>query len=173
MSDLTIRLAEAADAHAIAVMSRDHIESGLGWKYDAPRIAREIRASDRVVLAATEPEGRRDALRGFAAMEFGDERAHLTLLAVQPAHRRRGIGRALVDWLVESALTAGIASIHLELRSGNQAAKRFYRALGFSETVLVPGYYGGREAALRMIRLLRSPGPLPLAWRPPALGHKE
>lgn len=169
---ISLRLAETGDAHGIAVMSRDHIESGLGWKYDAPRITRAIRHRDMVVLAATEPEGRRDALRGFAAMEFGDERAHLALIAVQPAHRRRGIGRSLVDWLVESALTAGIASIHLELRSGNQAAKRFYRALGFSETVLVPGYYGGRESALRMIRLLRSPGPLPLAWRPPALGQK-
>lgn len=169
---ITLRLAEAGDAHGIAVMSRDHIESGLGWKYDAPRITRAIRHRDMVVLAATEPEGRRDALRGFAAMEFGDERAHLTLIAVQPAHRRRGIGRSLVDWLLESALTAGIASIHLELRSGNQAARRFYRALGFSETVLVPGYYGGRESALRMIRMLRSPGPLPLAWRPPALGQK-
>lgn len=169
---ITLRLAEAGDAHGIAVMSRDHIESGLGWKYDAPRITRAIQHRDMVVLAATEPEGRRDALRGFAAMEFGEERAHLTLIAVQPAHRRRGIGRSLVDWLVESAVTAGIASIHLELRSGNQAGKRFYRALGFSETVLVPGYYAGRESALRMIRLLRSPGPLPLAWRPPALGQK-
>jgi len=173
MSDgILLRLAEAGDAHGIAVMSRDHIESGLGWKYDAPRITRAIRHRDMIVLAAHEPEGRRDALRGFAAMEFGDERAHLTLIAVQPAHRRRGIGRALVHWLVESALTAGIASIHLELRAGNQAAMRFYRALGFSETVLVSGYYGGRESALRMIRLLRSPGPLPLAWRPPALGQK-
>ncbi|MBM3367967.1 MAG: GNAT family N-acetyltransferase, partial [Betaproteobacteria bacterium] len=131
-ANITIRLAEAGDAHGIAVMSRDHIESGLGWKYDAPRITRAIRNRDMVVLAATEPDGRHDALRGFAAMEFGDERAHLTLLAVQPAHRRRGIGSSLVDWLVESALTAGIASIHLELRAGNQAAKRFYRAQGFS-----------------------------------------
>ncbi len=171
-TDIAIRLAEADDAHGIAVMSRDHIESGLSWKYDAPRIARAIRHRDMVVLAATEPEGRRDALRGFAAMEFGEERAHLALLAVQPAHRRRGIGRCLVDWLLESAVTAGIASIHLELRSGNQASRRFYRALGFSETVLVPGYYAGRESALRMIRMLRSPGPLPLAWRPPALGQK-
>ena len=169
---ILLRLAEARDARAIAIMSRDHIESGLGWKYDAARINREIRATDRVVLVAVEQLPAGDAVRGFAVMEFGDERAHLVLLAVQPAHRRRGIGRSLVQWLIESALTAGIASVHLELRSGNQAAKRFYRAVEFSETVLMPRYYGGRESALRMIRLLRAPGPLPLAWRPPALGQK-
>jgi ribosomal protein S18 acetylase RimI-like enzyme len=31
---------------------------------------------------------------------------------------------------------------------------RFYRAMGFSETFRVPGYYRGRETAVRMIRML-------------------
>jgi ribosomal protein S18 acetylase RimI-like enzyme len=104
-------------------------------------------------------------------MEFGDERAHLVLLAVRPSHRRLGIGQRLLDWLLESARVAGMASIHLELRSGNDAARRFYRAMGFYETVLVPGYYrsgeGRKEGALRMLRVLRSPGPVPYTWRPP------
>jgi hypothetical protein len=30
----------------------------------------------------------------------------------------------------------------------------------------VPGYYRGREAALRMIRVLRSTSPVPYTWRP-------
>ena len=51
---ILLRLAEARDARAVAVMSRDHIESGLGWKYDVARINREIRAADRVVLVAEE-----------------------------------------------------------------------------------------------------------------------
>ena len=165
---VSIRLAEPRDAQAIAEMSRDHIESGLGWRYDAARLLRAMRSRETAVLVACE----RTTLAGFAMMEFGDERAHLVLLAVQPSHRRRGVGRRLVDWLLESAHTAGMASIHLELRASNEAARRFYRALGFSETVLMPRYYNGREAAMRMIRVLRAPGPLPLAWRPPALGQK-
>ena len=36
----------------------------------------------------------------------------------------------------------------------------------------MPKYYNGREAAMRMIRVLRAPGPLPLSWRPPVLGEK-
>ena len=93
------------------------------------------------------------------------------LLAVQPLQRRLGIGRRLVEWLLESALTAGMASVHLELRADNAAGRRFYRALGFSETILIPRYYEGREAAMRMIRVLRATGPLPLSWRPPVLGQ--
>jgi ribosomal protein S18 acetylase RimI-like enzyme len=173
---LTVRLAEPGDARAIAEMSRDFIESGLGWRYDPASIQRAMRRRETNVLVASERPtyvaGERPRLSGFAIMDFGDERAHLVLLAVQPVLRRRGIGRRLVDWLMESAIAAGMASVHLELRADNEAARRFYRALGFSETVLMPRYYNGREAAMRMIRMLRAPGPLPLSWHPPVLGQK-
>ncbi len=165
---VTLRLAEAQDARAIALMSRDLVEAGLGWKYDAPRVLRAIRERDTVALVACE----RAAVLGFAIMEFGDERAHLVLLAVRPAQRRGGIGRRMLHWLLESAQTAGIGSIHLELRERNEAARAFYRAMGFSESVLVPGYYRGRETALRMLRVLRVPGPAAYVWQPPALGQK-
>jgi [ribosomal protein S18]-alanine N-acetyltransferase len=140
---ITIRPAEPRDAQAIATMSRDFIESGLGWKYDAARVLRAMR--DRETLAVVACEGskgaasnsasttaasspassERGAVAGFAIMEFGDERAHLVLLAVRPSHRRLGIGQRMLDWLLESARVAGMASIHLELRAGNDAARRF------------------------------------------------
>jgi len=173
---ITVRLAEPRDAQAIAMMSRDLIEAGLGWKYDAARVLRAIRDRDTLAVVACEggkaasSSGSR-ALAGFAIMELGDERAHLVLLAVRPSHRRLGIGQRLLEWLLESARVAGMASIHLELRAATEAARRFYRAMGFYETVLVPGYYrsgeGRKEGALRMLRVLRAPGPVPYTWRPP------
>src|SRR5262245_19819680 len=114
---ITIRLAEPRDAQAIALMSRDFIESGLGWKYDAPRVLRAIRDPDTLAAVACEGAkgGAKGAITGFAIMEFGDERAHLVLLAVRPSQRRQGIGQRLLEWLLESARTAGMASVHLEL----------------------------------------------------------
>jgi ribosomal protein S18 acetylase RimI-like enzyme len=181
---ITLRPAQVRDAQAIALMSRDFVESGLGWKYDAARVLRAIR--DRETLALVACDGGKPrapaaaaldgTLSGFAIMEFGEERAHLVLLAVRPTRRRQGVGRRLLEWLLESARTAGIASVHLELRAANDAARRFYRAMGFHETVLVPGYYrsgeGRKEGALRMLRVLREPGPLPSAWRPPRAEEK-
>lgn len=171
---ITIRLAEPRDAQAIALMSRDFIEAGLGWKYDAPRVLRAIRDRDTLAVVACEGSkaaAARGAVTGFAIMELGEERAHLVLLAVRPSHRRLGIGQRLFQWLLESARCAGMASIHLELRATNDAARRFYRAMGFYETVLVPGYYrsgeGRKEGALKMLRVLRVPGPVPYTWRPP------
>lgn len=161
---ITLRPAVPRDAHAIAQMSRDYVEHGLGWKYDPVRVQAAIRRRDVTVLTALE----RGIVVGFAMMEFGDERAHLVLLAVRPTHRRRGIGRRMFEWLLKSAVTAGIESVHLELRVRNVAAQRFYRALGFSETIVVPRYYGAGEAALRMIRVLRTVKSAEYTWCPPA-----
>jgi ribosomal-protein-alanine N-acetyltransferase len=84
-------------------------------------------------------------------MRYGDDVAHLNLLAVEPAHRRRGVARSLVRWLEETALTAGIFIIGLELRAGNEAARGFYRSLGYRELGQIPGYYQGVESAIRMV----------------------
>jgi ribosomal-protein-alanine N-acetyltransferase len=163
--DLPIGFATPADAQAIALMSRDLIELGLGWEYRRERVAGMVADPDTVAIVT------RDAARvaGFAFMTFGAERGHLVLLAVRPSHQRCGIAHRMLDWLTQTALVAGAASLHVELRVTNLAALAFYKNEGFLETLRVPGYYRGREAAVRMIRLLRNPRlPLP-AWRPPTL----
>ena len=158
MSGPTLRLANFADAQSIALMSRELIETGLsGWAWDPKRVARAIKARDTGVLVAAV----RDNLIGFAIMNFGDEQAHLSLLAVTPSHQRCGIGRQMMAWLEESALVAGITTFNLELRATNFAARDFYRALGFSEAAYIPGYYSGVETALRMSRDIRRQIPQP------------
>ena len=146
-------------------MSRDLIETGLGWSWGPDRVARSIANKDTSTLLACE----RERVVAFAIMYFGDEHAHLNLLAVRQSHQRLGIGRHMIAWLVESVYAAGVATIHLELRASNYTARSFYRSLGFTESAYIPGYYRGREMALRMVRVLRKPGmPLP-AWSAPKL----
>lgn len=149
----------------MAQMSRDLIEAGLGWSYDAPKIARLIANADTVALVACDAQG----LVGFALMQFGDERAHLVLLAVLPRCRRQGVARRMLAWLLDSARVAGIAELSLELRAGNAGARAFYRAMGFDDAGLLPGYYRQREPALRMLRVLRRPGETPMTWQAPTL----
>ncbi|MGH8533223.1 MAG: GNAT family N-acetyltransferase [Gammaproteobacteria bacterium] len=149
---LELRLARLSDAKRIATMSRELIEHGLGWSWTPDRVANHIRRPDTVVLAAKALGG----LVGFAIMYFGEEDAHLNLLAVSPLHRRTGIGRRLMRWLERSAGFAGICAIHVEVRASNRSAQSFYRSLGYRPVGLWAGYYCGREAAVRMSRTLRS-----------------
>ncbi len=162
-SNIALRLGRLADAASIAVMSRELIESGLGWSWTPARVVRSIRNRDTVTLIAA--DGAR--MVAFAIMHFGDEHAHLNLLAVRPSHQRKGIGTRLVDWLTESARVAGVASISLEMRAANDGARRFYRALGFDDDAFIPGYYRGREMALRMTRELRPANLQPVQWSMP------
>jgi ribosomal-protein-alanine N-acetyltransferase len=142
-----IRLAVDADAKPIAVMSRCLIEVGLrGWSWDPLRVTRAIRHRDTCVAIAEVDK----QVTGFAIAEFGDTCMHLSLLAVAATHQRSGIGRALVAWLEQSALTAGITEIQLELRANNAVAKFFYQALGFEFVRAMPGYYRGEETAFKM-----------------------
>jgi ribosomal protein S18 acetylase RimI-like enzyme len=147
MATPLIRLANNADAEPIAVMSRCLIEVGLrGWSWDPLRVTRAIGHRDTCVAVAEIDH----QLAGFAIAEFGDTRMHLSLLAVTAAQQRSGVGRALVVWLEQSALTAGITDIQLELRANNIAAKFFYQSLGFAFVRTMPGYYRGEETALKM-----------------------
>lgn len=150
--DITLRLARRTDAGEMALMSRDFIEAGLSWRYSADRLARLMADAETVALVACDTL---DRVQGFAVMQFGDTRAHLVLLCVRPLHRRRGIARRLIEWLLASAQVAGIESLHLELRADNDGARAFYTRLGFAAAERVNGYYDGQIAALRMVLQLR------------------
>jgi len=153
LADVTLRLARVADAPTLAAMSRDLIETGLGWHYRPDRVARLVADPETVTVVACASE----QMAGFAIMTVGDERAHLVLLAVSAQHQRRGIARRMTEWLVKTAATAGMAAVDVELRAGNAAAHALYQAAGFAETRRLPGYYRARETAIRMTLTLRSP----------------
>jgi len=148
MSELTLRLARPHEAAAIAAMSRDLIEYGLDWRWTPRRIAASIHAANVNVLLACVGE----RIAGFAIMRYGDDDAHLDLLAVAPGYRRLGIGRRLLEWLEKCAQVGGIFNVALEVRASNRGAQRFYRRMGYRTLVHLPGYYQGVEAALRMSR---------------------
>ncbi len=137
-------------------MSRCLIELGLrGWSWDPARVTRAI--AHRNTCVAVAPIDHH--ISGFAIAEFGDTCLHLSLLAVAFTQQRKGIGRALVWWLEQSALTAGITEIKLELRANNTGAKFFYQALGFEFVSAVPRYYRGEETAFSMRKALSVTAP--------------
>jgi ribosomal-protein-alanine acetyltransferase len=153
MSELAfLSLARCGDAREIAEMSRDLIEQGLTWSWTPSRVQHFITGAESSVIVAR----REFKVAAFAIMQFGDDVAHLNLLAVAPEHRRQGVGSQLMCWLTTTAIEAGIFRINLEVRTQNDAARRFYERLGFDQLGVVQGYYQGREAALRMSRRLET-----------------
>ncbi len=150
IESLVLRKAHASEASEIASISRLHVEYGLNWRWTPARVKRHIKDKDTIVLVAS----MRGVLHGFAIMKFGDDTAHLLLLAVQPKVRRIGVGTALHHWLEKSARTAGIQQVRLEVRASNQSAKKFYESLGYRLVGQLAAYYDRRETAVVMGRVL-------------------
>jgi ribosomal-protein-alanine N-acetyltransferase len=156
---LPVSLALPADARRIAEMSRDHIEFGLGGSWTPARVQKAIQ--DSATNVALVREG--DDILGFGIMRYGEQRAHLTLLAVQPAARGHGLGAALLAWLEKSALVAGLERVQLEARVDNPGAIAFYLEQGYEQAGTVPGYYRGAVDAVRLEKALWAPSGQPLA----------
>jgi [ribosomal protein S18]-alanine N-acetyltransferase len=150
-----IRLAELDESAAIAEMSRDYIEQGLGWSWTVARVRAAIaeRATNTAVIGSSE------AILGFGIMQYGEERAHLALLAVRPDCRQRGLGAGLIDWLERPALVAGIECVRVEVRADNPRAIAFYRKHGYAEISRIARYYRGVVDAVRLEKKLLPPVP--------------
>ncbi len=145
-----IRLATRAEAGDIARMSRDEIEQGLPWSWTESRVLGAIQNPDTNVAVI----GERGALEAFGIMAYRDEVAHLLLFSVRPAHRRRGLGRAMLRWLEDVAIAAGIQRVVVECRLDNAPARNFYAEFGYHEMAIAKGYYRGIEDAVRLEKWL-------------------
>lgn len=84
-----------------------------------------------------------DGPAGFAMIRAVADEAELLLLAVDPVHRRRGVGTALLRAVEAECTAIGVAKLHLEVRAGN-AAVRLYTAHGFAKVGERRAYYRGR-----------------------------
>jgi ribosomal-protein-alanine N-acetyltransferase len=78
---------------------------------------------------------------------------HVHNVAIEPAARRQGLARALLEEALFTAREAHVRVAHLEVREGNQPALALYAGLGFEVAGRRPGYYESpREDAL-LLRL--------------------
>jgi ribosomal protein S18 acetylase RimI-like enzyme len=62
-------------------------------------------------------------------------------LAVSPAHRRRGIGRALMDAAIREARTAGARKLTLRVLAHNADARALYARCGFEVEGVLRGLF--------------------------------
>ena len=101
--------------------------------------------SDTLVAAGTD-----DEVLGYAVCWTIAGESHLLNIAVHPARRGKGIGRALLSECIRRAARAGASLIFLEVRAGNEAAERLYRSMGFVSRGIRKGYYTdtGEDAIL-------------------------
>ena len=140
---LIIRQAKGADAGQIAEVEKACFSTP--WSYES--LKHDMTENKLALYMAAETGGK---ICGYAALWKIIDEGHITNVAVFPAYRRRGIARAVLSALIEEASKQGIKRFTLEVRTGNEAAKKLYARLGFLEAGLRKGYYedNGEDALI-------------------------
>ena len=100
-----------------------------------------------------------DDIKAYSVLSLGAAEAHVLTLCVRPDSQKQGLGRMMMEHMIDLARQAGAETILLEVRPSNEHAIRLYHQLGFNEVGFRPDYYPspeGREDALIMARSLPS-----------------
>lgn len=94
-----------------------------------------------MLLVAESDDATPPAVVGFSALYRVDAEAELWSLAVNPAHRRKGIARAMLREAWRRLLGAGVKKLFLEVRESNLPAVELYRSFGFQPLARRRDYY--------------------------------
>ncbi len=92
---------------------------------------------------------------GHGVLSVAAGECHVLNVCIHPDYRRRGLGRGLVEFLLDTARVKGAHVALLEVRPSNIAAYRLYTGLGFDEIGIRKNYYPaakGREDAILLAR---------------------
>ena len=90
---------------------------------------------------------------GYAILMMVLDEAHLLNISVAPSHKGQGLGRYLLDHMMQIGREKGGLNMFLEVRPSNVSAISLYESIGFNEMGVRPGYYpahNGRENAVLM-----------------------
>lgn len=127
------------------IMAIERVSFPLPWLEQ--HFLDEIHSPTAFPLTAFDHAGR---VAGYICpMQVLDE-GHILNVAVDPACRGMGVGRLLVQRVLEDCRAAGAAFVSLEVRVSNSAAINLYVQTGFSETGRRKRYYENGEDALMM-----------------------
>ena len=104
----------------------------------------------RSILA--EVDGR---IVGYVLFWFLPEEVDIHNIAVHPDFRRQGIGRLLLEQVVDSARRQERLRVTLDVRFSNAPAQNLYRSFGFVIRGLRKGYYSdnGEDALVMALEL--------------------
>ncbi len=145
---LTLRSLGLADAERLAQLHLRAFPSGEAWTKDA---FEELLALDTVSAFAL---AGKEGLVSILLVQGAADQAEILTLATDPAARRVGYAKTLLDLAGQDLLSKGAKTWLLDVAADNEGAIAFYEKLGFSQDGKRPRYYkrleGDRVDAILM-----------------------
>ena len=141
----TLRLAGLKEQHLPEVLEIENANHGAPWSEAS--FLREIQAPQGVFLVAI-LDGK---VVGYGGAWYVIDEAHIINVSVCPELQNQGIGRKIMQGLLDEAKSAGMLCSTLEVRISNLAAIHLYESLGYEQVAVRRKYYpDNREDAAVM-----------------------
>jgi ribosomal-protein-alanine N-acetyltransferase len=144
-----LTLEPMTSADLLEVMEIERLAFESPWSQGL--FLRELKLPFAQLMVARTVNGR-SGLAGYVCWWTVGDEVHIHNLAVHPDHRRAGVGRFLVEHVLEDAARRAVQSISLEVRHDNESARALYHGFGFSERGVRKHYYGRGEDAIIMTK---------------------
>jgi ribosomal-protein-alanine N-acetyltransferase len=155
--EFMIRPMRLADVDSVAAIERDCFSDPWSSRAFASEVTG---AGGRNWVWVVES---RDEIIGYLVAWCIEDEIHLANIAVAPSARGHGVGRSLMDRLMQKARDRKAAWIALEVRMSNEEAKGLYEKLGFRSVAIRKLYYQreGEDALVMMHHLQPDSGSRP------------
>lgn len=133
------------------VLHIDRLSFPLPWPERSYRFELTKNPASQLMVAELDDDNSRTVIGFIGCWMIADE-VHISTFAVNPGHRRQGVGERLLLEMLDWAMSKGVKTATLEVRVSNQAAINLYRKYGFDIEDRKAGYYhDNNEDALLMV----------------------
>lgn len=130
---ITIRELTVADVEAVSKIESETFS--MPW---SPEDFLEMVKADYAYYFVAEADGE---IAGCCGIRNIAGEGEITNVVVAEKHRRKGIGRMLMEYMLERASEVGIGDCTLEVRVSNLPAITLYESLGFASEGIRPKFY--------------------------------
>ena len=142
-----------AQAYETSSMAMIH-KTCFAKPWDDATMAQFLASPGVLCLSGSVADDSGGVMGGMLIARKAADEAELLTLAVAPACRRSGLGRALLAFAANVLRESGAKTLFLEVDEGNEAALALYRSLGAQPVGRRAGYYeDGADAAIFSLAL--------------------
>lgn len=131
---MTVNDLHESDLSAVAALDR-RLFSAESWSEADLRAS--LSSPDRRFFTLWDGE----ILAGFCGLQWAGGQGDILTVGIDPAYRRRGLGKELMQTMIRCFAAEGGGALFLEVRRSNAPAVALYESLGFSMIRVIKNYY--------------------------------
>lgn len=149
---MMIRNARLSDIPRLVEIEQNSFSSRTVFMYEAGHFRHIIKRANADLLVIGKPK----EIYGYALLLYRKKSKYCRLysIAIDSAHRKKGLGRKLFKSAENAALARQCQVIHLEVRANARRNQRIYSNWGCEKTNVYPRHYPDNMDAIRMDKCL-------------------